>query len=770
MLTARSGRHLGTPFATRRLSLAYLAILQPDPRAAARLSEALAPFHDVVDHESWGELYATLDSEAIDGCVIDTVGTTNGDPRDRVRELRRRHPSVTVVVVADGPSASELYGLGALGVHGLVMLDDGARAVKAAVEKAIAEGRGRRVRTLSRRRLPHPGPEALAWAVAHAAETPAPTQMAAALGYTHRELRDALDAAGLPTPSGVLRWGRLLHAAAMITRDGRTVEATSFRLGYSTAGSLTRSMKTATGLTPTEASARGGLEAVLDALLRGARPDGPSEGPSPVRRMAAVAGLALLAGCASISGGVDRGAIETVLTRPEVAGMHVGVLAVDAASGRVVYESSSGKKFIPASNQKVLVTAAALTMLGADHRFSTEVWALGERSGHAVEGDLVVVAAGDPTWSERYYESGRAALDSLARAVRDAGVRRVSGALVVDVSGWDSTTIGPTREVEDLRFTYGASGGAFGIDEGEITVVVEAGPAVGSPAVVTSASVGATDFVSIDVSTAAPGTRRRITPHYLPESRRLVLEGHLPYGETDTLTYAARDPVRLAAAELALAMKQAGVHTGDGVRLRWTPEDALGNGCDAQRVEECAGAERIAVLHSPPLSEIVAGVLGPSQNWMTEQLVRAMGAAYGEEGSWSEGIDLMEAFLIEHVGVDPIDVSARDGSGLSAYNLVTPRALVRVFQYMATTPFADEFRRALAQPQMDGSTLSSRLEGMEGRVYAKTGTISNVNSLSGYLVRDDGDEVIFSVLTNGSGLPASTVRRHIDEIVRALAR
>ena len=75
----------------------------------------------------------------------------------------------------------------------------------------------------------------------------------------------------------------------------------------------------------------------------------------------------------------------------------------------------------------------------------------------------------------------------------------------------------------------------------------------------------------------------------------------------------------------------------------------------------------------------------------------------------------------------------------------------------------------MAEPGEDDSTLERRLAGLEGRVFAKTGTISNVNSLSGYLVRDDGRQIVFSLLSNGSGLPSSRVRATLDEVVRLLA-
>ena len=117
-----------------------------------------------------------------------------------------------------------------------------------------------------------------------------------------------------------------------------------------------------------------------------------------------------------------------------------------------------------------------------------------------------------------------------------------------------------------------------------------------------------------------------------------------------------------------------------------------------------------------------------------------------------------------------LDVAPRDASGMSFYNLVTPRALVQVLQYMARGQNAAAFRSALAEPGVDGATLSNRLSGLEGRVFAQTGSISNVNALSGYVVRSDGSEVVFSILSNGSGLPYSRVRRALDGLVRVLAR
>jgi D-alanyl-D-alanine carboxypeptidase/D-alanyl-D-alanine-endopeptidase (penicillin-binding protein 4) len=190
----------------------------------------------------------------------------------------------------------------------------------------------------------------------------------------------------------------------------------------------------------------------------------------------------------------------------------------------------------------------------------------------------------------------------------------------------------------------------------------------------------------------------------------------------------------------------------------------------AYALKSCTGATKLVSHTSPPLSDIVEAILEPSQNWMTEQLVRTLGQQMGEEGSWREGFRIEEEFLTLQVGVDSLDLALRDGSGLAAYNLVTPRALVRILSFMRRSPHSELYRLALAEPGEEEGTLRRRLPGFEGRVFAKTGTITHVNSLSGYLVTGEGREVIFSILTNGSGLPSGGVRAAIDRIVEEASR
>ena len=498
--------------------------------------------------------------------------------------------------------------------------------------------------------------------------------------------------------------------------------------------------------------------------------------------------FALLAGCATLPVAAPdtlQDQIESIISAPPLDQVNWGIQIVDPGRGQILYSRNAHRKFVPASNMKILSTATAVALLGPEYRYETEIWGVGpfEAGGGVLYGDLVLRATGDPTFSERFYPSAEAALDSLAQGLWASGVRRVTGSLIVDVSAWDSTTVPGTWMVANLPGTSATTGGAFSIAEGELTVEITAGPRQGDPA--RARWWPATDggFFSAAFSTTHPdSTARARRTDYFPETQRLRTEGRIPAGSVDTIRLAQREPVPVESAALMRALERRGIQVQEGLRISWEPGDPVGPGvCVTGRprpdgpvsaffLPDCPGASRLAGLSSPPVAEIVKAILKPSQNWMTEQLVKTLGSELGEEGSWSEGFRIQEEFFVREVGVDSLDIAFRDGSGLSAYNLVTPRALIRILDFMRTSPHAELFRDALAAPGESGSTLRTRLPELEGRVFAKTGTITHVNSLSGYLLTDSGRELIFSILTNGSGLPAGPVRAAIDRVVMVTAR
>jgi len=460
--------------------------------------------------------------------------------------------------------------------------------------------------------------------------------------------------------------------------------------------------------------------------------------------------------------------IRSIIDAPPHHQTHWGIVARDMHDGQLLYQLNAHRMFIPASNMKVLVAAAALAELGAEFRYSTVLWATGPVRSGTLSGALVLDGRGDPTLSDRFRESWRSALDELADLVVRTGITRVRGPLIIDASRWDSTSVEGSWMVEDVGWPWAASGGAFVVADGEVTATVYGGPAVGEPAAVEwSPDLGSERLASDVMTWALDSTALR--PGYREGNRQLVLGGSIGVNLRKRERLAARDPVRIAGELLLDALRSRGVRVDGGVEFVWEPGEPLGE-CLGGGIETCRGATRVARLESPPLIQIVKALLEPSQNWIAEQLVRTLGAERGERGSWAEGLRVVEEVLTREYAVLSSDLDLNDGSGLSAYNLVTPRALAGILFKARILEFGEQFKEALASPGEAGSTLSGRLELLEGRLFAKTGTLTHTNSLSGYLTRDNGREMVFSILSNGSRLEARDVRDAIDRLVLELSR
>lgn len=487
-----------------------------------------------------------------------------------------------------------------------------------------------------------------------------------------------------------------------------------------------------------------------------------------------VAALAVLAGCAPQGAPIQpqplspAAVIDSVISTPPLHRTHWGIQVVEARSARTLHRVNAEKHFRPASNMKLVVTAVALAELGPDYRYRTDIHALGfEPADDSVADALLVEGRGDPTLSERFHPTDYAVLDSLADSLAHAGVRRVAGDLVIDASYFDSTRVHPTWEIGDLPWYYAAPVAAFGIAEGAFPVRIGPGPAPGEPARFEVLAPRRLIGVAGRVVTDTAGADYDLDVTRLEESDSIVVSGRVPLlEEPDTSWLAVLDPAEYAGRALALALEDRGIAVEGDVRVVFDSADA------AAVRERTAGRARapIATWTSPPLGEIVAGILEPSQNWIAEHLLKTLGAELEGEGSWSAGLEVEERYLFEVVGIDSAAVYLRDASGLSAQNLLAPEAVVQLLSHARGAAWGDVYRAALAEPGEEG-TLESRLLELRGRLAAKTGTITHVNALSGYLVGGDGDrELIFSILTDGSGQPSSDVRAAIDRIIHAIAR
>jgi len=483
---------------------------------------------------------------------------------------------------------------------------------------------------------------------------------------------------------------------------------------------------------------------------------------------ALVAASIVLAGCASAPARPGSGrelslaeVIDSVMSAPPLDRTHWGIAVYDVAGRRWRARVNADRHFIPASNTKLVVGTAALGLLGPDFRYRTPVQLLG------VDGDsvriLIVRGSGDPTWSARFHDSDFTVIDSIADLVAAAGIRSITGGVVIDASRFTDTPVHGTWEVGDLTGTSAPPVDAFAIGEGVFSIVITAAARPGETAIVTQAGAPGLQPLSAYIRTDTAGARSRRAADYLNRSDSLRVAGTIGLARTDTVRYAMTDAAAYAGRALENALRQRGIDVRYRLRvLRDSTEAAAWAGGTGP------GDVTLATVVSPPLGEIVAAMLLPSQNWIAEQLVKTIALERVGSGSWQRGIEEETAWLVGEAGVDSMAFLLRDASGLSAQDLLAPSAIVRLLEYAGTRPWGETFRNGLPAPGQAGGTLANRLEGYEDRIRAKTGTITNVNSLSGYV--RGRRELIFSIMSNGSGVPSAAVRRGIDRIARAVVR
>ncbi|MGH7467476.1 MAG: D-alanyl-D-alanine carboxypeptidase/D-alanyl-D-alanine endopeptidase [Longimicrobiales bacterium] len=436
-----------------------------------------------------------------------------------------------------------------------------------------------------------------------------------------------------------------------------------------------------------------------------------------------------------------------------------GIEIFDPARNQSVYSHNAGRHFIPASNTKIVVTTVAMGSLGPDYRYRTDILTSSPREDGGPE-RVIVVGKGDPTWSARYHPTHFTVLEQLADSLVHKGIRSVTKELIIDASFFGSERVNSTWEVGDLPYSSAPPSGAFIMGEGTLDLEVLPGTRAGDAAIVRAIGPQGIFPIRAVVTTDTARGSASLTLDYHAWPDTIALSGRIGLGQPDTMTIAAPNATRLAAAAFADALARKGIQVA-ALRIVYDSTEAA--------TLRAAITDTVTSWASEPMSTIVAGILQPSQNWIAEQVLRTMGGIQRGRGTWSAGLDVERRFLIDVVGLDSMSFLLRDASGLSAQNLLSPQALVRLLEYNRLAAWGSLYRSALPTPGLRGSTLSNRLEGLEGKVFAKTGTISNVASLCGYIVTRSGRELTFSIMVNASGRASSQARRAIDRLVAALA-
>ncbi|HET7163178.1 MAG TPA: D-alanyl-D-alanine carboxypeptidase/D-alanyl-D-alanine-endopeptidase [Rhodanobacteraceae bacterium] len=496
------------------------------------------------------------------------------------------------------------------------------------------------------------------------------------------------------------------------------------------------------------------VPALFAALLLGGCATAPA--PKPVQVTQPVPLVPNAASPRNIPSSLAEG-IDAYITRPRFAHAQWGIDVMSLDNGNTLYRRDPDALFLPASNAKLYTSALALQALGAGARFSTTLYATtAPGADGTLAGDLILYGGGDPSLGDP--EASPDWAIKLADALAARGVRRVRGNLIADDTYFAGPLFGDGWEALDLQSDYGAQAGALGVRNNMVHVKV-ARDGTRCCSVAVDPDHSGMRVVNLTGSAAPLGLYRP------PGSDALYVMGSLrPNQSRGSYALSAPDGALFAGNLLRDALAQQGIALDGNVRaLHWPETDpALSN-----------SPITIASIASPPLSQLLVHMLKHSDNRYAQMLLQQVGVATARTGQCADRIQLpqtsaewgscaMRAFL-GRIGVGNGEAMFNDGSGLSRQDLVTPAATVKLLAWIARQPFANVLRDALPVAGIDG-TLKYRMRdgAATDNVQAKTGTLTHVYTLSGFVTDAAGQRLAFSLMLNRYQRPTDEFGRNIQ--------
>lgn len=405
----------------------------------------------------------------------------------------------------------------------------------------------------------------------------------------------------------------------------------------------------------------------------------------------------------------------------------LGVVVKSLTTNESIFEFNADKLFIPASNQKVMISVAALSLLKPDYRFKTEFYSGGEVSAGVLYGGLYIKGYGDPTLEKDN-------LVFIANQLKMMGIREIRGGIIVDDSYFERTRFGKGWKSNWRGDVYSPPISALTLNHNTFEIHVSPSRPGGTPYIRLEPPGS---YIQVFNKAVTSSKKGGLSAHWVDGSNAVVLNGRIsPRRSSQALELAVIDPTLYTGGVFKKALEDSGIKVSGAVSKGIVPN----------------WSNSIYTHNSIPLSMIVNEYLKESVNVIGENLIKTLGAHFkGSPGSWETGAQVISDFLVG-IGVDNY-FRIVDGSGLSNLNRVSPQTMTDVLQYAYTNKLiGPDFVKSLPIAGVDG-TLKKRFRGsgLEGRVIAKTGYINNVRALSGYAFTRSGDVLAFSILSNGVG-------------------
>lgn len=460
--------------------------------------------------------------------------------------------------------------------------------------------------------------------------------------------------------------------------------------------------------------------------------------------------------------------IEQTINESKFASSRWGISVISLKDNRVVYSRDAQKSFSPASNMKLVTTAAALDLLGADYRWRTSVFTENAPDAEGNISDIILYGRGAIDLDSN-------ALNHLADEVYKRGVRRVKGDVIGDESFFRGDALGEGWLWNDVQWYFGAEASALSVNHNEVKVIVK--PTTYNQAA-TATLEPENSYVRLnnETKTIESGNVISIGVHRGLSDNDVRLWGNVPAKSNGINARLSVYKPSLWAAQLFRdALKAKGISVGGNARSLDAKDRQAGKGLDLKNPTE------LTYVESAPLSEIVRRTNKESWNLAAELMLRTMGQKFGESapdsspqkmavrGDDAAGFAVLKKWLGEK-GIPTNGLSLHDGSGLSRLTLITPESMTRLLVFMNNHPSSQIYKDSLPIAGQDG-TLSGRFRNSEARerIFAKTGTLLYISALSGYATTLKGETLVFSIICNDDTQTEDSTSL-IDEIASQLVK
>lgn len=436
---------------------------------------------------------------------------------------------------------------------------------------------------------------------------------------------------------------------------------------------------------------------------------------------------------------------------------NVAVTIRDVETGKIVYSHNGDKLMRPASNMKLVTGAAALGILGEDYRFTTNLYIDGKVKNNVLNGNVYIKGSGDPTLTKANFLE-------FAKALKRNGIRTINGDLIGDDTAFKGSTLPVGVDKTDESYYFGARTSAITMSQNDdfdaSTVIIQAKPTkIGAKPTYSVEPNLSGLVISNQAKTVNKGQKNTISIKRAYNSNKVIISGNLPQGSSAKEWVTLQNPSKNTMQAIKITLQGTGIKFASSSKIVLAPVSH--------------DAKLLYKNESRTLAAIFPAFMKLSNNSIADILVKSIGQHELGEGSNAAGVKVLKTYS-ESIDVPVKKWRFADGSGLSDLNRVTTNGLSQLLFNVQQQPYFNTYFNSLPvagnSERFVGGTLRKRLTApsLENRIYAKTGYIPNVYTLSGYVKGNSGKQYIFSILLENKTNGITYIDRTMASLVKEL--